>query len=370
MTQRERQILRWIEENPMISQQELADKAGITRSSVAVHISNLMKKGCIAGKGYILPSAAYVVVIGGVNVDIGGISYHKLIPADSNPGRVRLSLGGVGRNISHNMALLGLDVRMITVLGDDFYAQKIAASCGELGIDLSRSLQIPGAATSTYLFISDESGDMNLAISDMDIYRHLTPAVLASRLSWINNAQLVVVDANLPEETIAWIAEHVEVPIFADPVSVSKAEKFKPVLGRLNTLKPNRLEAELLSGIRITDEESLERAADALLATGLHRVFISLGADGVLAANAGQKIHLPVLEGEVVNTTGCGDAFMAALVWAYLQGTDLAGSALAGLAASAIAMAGEETINPELGVETLQSKMKMAEKKLPGGREK
>ena len=53
MTQRERQILNWIEENPLISQQELAEKAGITRSSVAVHISNLMKKGYITGKGYI-----------------------------------------------------------------------------------------------------------------------------------------------------------------------------------------------------------------------------------------------------------------------------------------------------------------------------
>ena len=54
MTQRERQLLEWIRENPMISQQELADKAGITRSSVAVHISNLMKKGYITGKGYII----------------------------------------------------------------------------------------------------------------------------------------------------------------------------------------------------------------------------------------------------------------------------------------------------------------------------
>ena len=50
MTQRERQILRLIEANPMISQQELADKMGIARSSVAVHISNLTKKGYIAGK--------------------------------------------------------------------------------------------------------------------------------------------------------------------------------------------------------------------------------------------------------------------------------------------------------------------------------
>ena len=66
MTQRERQLLEWIRENPMISQQELADKAGITRSSVAVHISNLIKKGCITGKGYIVRTDPYVAVVGGV----------------------------------------------------------------------------------------------------------------------------------------------------------------------------------------------------------------------------------------------------------------------------------------------------------------
>ena len=116
MTQRERQLLRWIEENPMISQQELAEKAGITRSSVAVHISNLMKKGHIAGKGYIVRTAPYAVVAGGVNMDIGGRSSGPLIGRDSNPGQVRMSLGGVGRNIAHNMALLGLDVRLLTAL--------------------------------------------------------------------------------------------------------------------------------------------------------------------------------------------------------------------------------------------------------------
>ena len=57
MTQREQQILDWIRENPRISQQELAERAGITRSSVAVHISNLAKKGYILGKGYVLSQA-------------------------------------------------------------------------------------------------------------------------------------------------------------------------------------------------------------------------------------------------------------------------------------------------------------------------
>ena len=96
MTQRERQILNWIEENPLISQQELAEKAGITRSSVAVHISNLMKKGYITGKGYIVHTAPYVTVVGGVNMDIGGWPSEVPVGHDSNPGAVRMSLGGVG----------------------------------------------------------------------------------------------------------------------------------------------------------------------------------------------------------------------------------------------------------------------------------
>ena len=359
MTQRERQLLRWIEENPLISQQELADRAGITRSSVAVHISNLMKKGHIAGKGYIVTTAPYAVVIGGVNMDIGGTSSQSLRSADSNPGRVRMSLGGVGRNIAHNMALLGVDTRMLTAFGDDLYAQKIAASCGELGIDISRSLQVPGGSTSTYLFIADENGDMALAVSDMDIYEHLTPAFLASRTPLLNNAQVVVMDTNIPAESIAWVAEHIDLPIFVDPVSTVKAEKVRPILGRIHTLKPNRLEAELLSGITITDEDSLNRCADALLATGLRRVFISLGGDGVFAADHNGRCRLPNLPGRMVNTTGCGDAFMAAITWAYLEGTDLENTARAGLAASVIAMESAETINPDMSVDALRRRLEV-----------
>ena len=359
LTRREREILRWIEENPMISQQELADRAGITRSSMGVHISNMMKKGYIAGKGYILPAASYAAVVGGVNMDVGGIAFRPLMPADSNPGRVRISLGGVGRNIAHNMALLGLDARMVTVLGDDLYAQRITASCRELGIDLSRSLRVPGASTSTYLYLANPDGDMALALSDMDIYDRLTPSVLASRISWLNQAQVLVLDANIPAGSVEWLCRHAEVPVFADPVSAAKAEKFRGVLGLLHTLKPNRLEAEVLTGIPVTDENSANRAVDVLLEAGLHRVFLTLGAGGVLAADRHRRLRFRAPGGNLVNTTGCGDAFMAALVWAYLHGTDLADSTRAGLAAAAIAMESEETINSAMSVGALKAKMEL-----------
>lgn len=357
MTQRERQILQWIEADPMISQEKLAELAGITRSSVAVHISNLMKKGYIAGKGYVLRSGSYAAVVGGVNIDIGGRSLAPLVARDSNPGRVSVSLGGVGRNIAHNMSLLGLDVRFLTAFGDDLYAQRIAASCGELGIDISHALQVPDGTTPTYLFLNDADGDMALAMSDMEICERITPAYLAANLSVLNNAQLVVTDTNIPVQSLVYLAEHCTAPIFADPVSTAKAVKLRPILGKIHTLKPNRIEAELLSGVKITDKDSLHKAAEALLATGLRRVFISLGTDGVFAADHKEMRLQPCFQAQMRNATGAGDAFMAALAWAYLEGTDLKQTAKAAAAAAAIAVEGSETINPVLSAEAVRKRM-------------
>lgn len=357
MTQRERQILQLIESNPMISQQTIAEELNITRSSVAVHISNLMSKGHIAGRGYVLRSGSYAVVVGGVNMDIGGKSFAPLVESDSNPGTVSVSLGGVGRNIAHNLSLMGTDVRMLTAFGDDVHGQRVAASCSELGIDLSHGLRIAGGTTSTYLYLMDEKGEMALAVSDMEICKKITPAYLAANLSLLQNAQLIIADANIPAESLVFLAENCTSSLFCDPVSTAKAEKLRPILGKIHTLKPNKLEAELLSGVKIETMEDVAKAADKLLALGVHRLFISLGADGVYAAMGSQRIHLPNLPGHMVNTTGCGDAFMAAIGWAYLEGMDLKETALAGLAAGAIAMESEETINPAMSATALRTRM-------------
>lgn len=357
MTQRERQILQLIESNPMISQQELAETLGITRSSVAVHISNLMSKGYVAGRGYVLRSGSYAVVVGGVNVDIGGKSFAPLVAEDSNPGTVSTSLGGVGRNIAHNLSLMGTDVRMLTAYGDDVHGQKVAASCSELGIDVSHARRITGGTTSTYLYLTDEKGEMALAVSDMEICKKITPTYLAGNLSLLQNAQVVVADTNIPEESLIYLAENCTAPLFCDPVSTVKAEKLRPILHKLHTLKPNKLEAELLSGMKIETIEDVEKAADKLLEMGVHRLFISLGADGIYAAMGTQRLHLPNLPGRMVNTTGCGDAAMAAIAWAYLEGMDLKQTALAALAAGAIAMESEETINPAMSATALRNRI-------------
>ena len=357
MTQREQEILRLIQADPMIQQQDIADKLGIARSSVAVHISNLTKKGYIAGKGYVLRSGSYAVVVGGVNVDIGGRSHAPLIAADSNPGTVSVSLGGVGRNIAHNVSLLGADVRLLAAYGDDLHGQQVESSCAGLGIDLSHGLKVSGGTTSTYLYLTDEQGEMALAVSDMSICEKITPEYLAEKSTVLDNARVVVADTNIPAESLRWLAENCAAPLFIDPVSTTKAEKIRDILGKVHTLKPNKLEAELLSGIPIRNKADLEKAAEKLLSTGLQRLFISLGGDGALAADETGCYWLKTIPGNMVNTTGCGDAFMAALVWSYLEGLSLEDSARAGLAAGSIAMESEQTINPNMSAEALKERL-------------
>ena len=140
-------------------------------------------------------------------------------------------------------------------------------------------------------------------------------------------------------------------------MSVTKAEKLRPILHKIHTLKPNRQEAELLSGITIRCREDSVLAAKALLQKGVRRVFLSMGADGVCAADETGVICLPNLPSNMVSTTGCGDAFMAALVWAGMEELDLTQTATAGLAAGAIAMETESTINPAFSITALNARM-------------
>ena len=193
--------------------------------------------------------APYAVVIGAVNVDLCGRPFAAPVACDSNPGRVTTSLGGVGRNIAHNLRLLGVPVTFITALGGDAHAEEIRRSCAHLGIDLSCAAYAPDMNTSTYLYITDEHGDMVLAVCDTDVSGCITPAYLEKYMDVLNGAALVVIDANLAPQTITWICENCTSPLFADPVSAAKAPRLREGLGRLHTFKPNRIEAELLTGV-------------------------------------------------------------------------------------------------------------------------
>ena len=284
-----------------------------------------------------------VTVIGGANVDIGGRSAAALALRDSNPGFVSQRFGGVGRNIAHDLCLLGEHVRFITAIGGDLNGAGLRESCLALGMDLSHALILPDERSSSYLYITDGNGDMLVGISDMEITRRITPAALETALDAINSSAAVVVDANLEEETIAWIGEHCSAPLYADPVSAVKAPRLRPLLGRLRALKPNALEAAALTG-----ETQPEAALDALIACGVQRVFLSLGSRGMLAAEGAARLAFPCETEPVVDTTGAGDAALAALVWMDRRGRSLTDCARAALHAGAVTSACEGANHPEL----------------------
>lgn len=303
-----------------------------------------------------------VLVIGAVNMDVGGRSGSKLRMADSNPGTVTTSFGGVGRNIAHNLCLLGVETSLLTVLGDDGFAAQLRHNAAEIGLDLSLSPTISGARTSTYLYVLDEDGDMALALSDMDIYRHMTVDFFRRRIDAINGFDMVVLDANAPEESLAWLAEHCTVPMVADPVSAAKAPKLKKVLPRLYAFKPNAMEAALLSGVPIVQRGDEEKAADALLSLGMEQVYLSLGARGIFAKNrAGESARLPCPKVEVANATGGGDAMVAALTAALLEKKPLAAAARDAICAGAFACTAESTIHPQMSKEAIETLRKSEE---------
>ena len=301
-----------------------------------------------------------VYVIGGVNMDIAGTPAGTLRAGDSNPGRVTLSPGGVGRNIAENLCRLGRRVSLITVLGEDPYADVIREHCRNVGIDLSMSFTDPLGHTSTYLCLNEENGDLHAAVSDMTICDQLTPDRLEPLLPKLNRGSFLIADANLPEDTLAWIAAKVTIPMAADPVSAAKAARLKPMLDRLEFLKPNLQEAEILTGFSFGETGSLSRMADALHGIGLRRVFLSLGSRGVWADDGKEGELLPCMTGPVVNTSGCGDAFVAAAADACLRGLGTLDCARRGLAAAAICAEDSAAVSPRMSAAALELKLNSA----------
>lgn len=295
----------------------------------------------------------YVSVIGGANVDITGKTIKKLNANDSNPGIITTSLGGVGRNIAENLSRMGIKVEFISILGGDNYSRDIQESCKSLNMSLNNSLVLNDERTSIYLSIIDEDGEMAVAVSDMSIYDMITPEFLKERLGIINNSMACICDTNIPKESLEYIMDNVKVPIFVDTVSINKTEKLKDNIHNIFAIKPNILEAQILSGINIQSDDDLIKATDLLIEKGIKQLYLSLGPKGVYYTNGKDKGMLPSVTKNIVNVTGAGDSFLAGVVWAYTKGLDIENSAKAGLAASNITLLSLDTVSKDISEENM-----------------
>lgn len=298
-----------------------------------------------------------ITVVGGANIDITASCGNSFIAADSNPGRVETSFGGVGRNIAHNLVLMGAQVRFATVFGGDSQADGLVGNCRELGFDLSLSSRRDDARSSYYISINDCDGELVAGVSDMEVTSLMDTAWVRERLDALNGSDAVIFDANLASDTIAFILTHCMAPLFADAVSATKSVRLFEALTRkagpskmaqgqagqahkpLAGLKCNRIEA-----LKMTGATDIDEAARMLEESGVQRVFITLGSEGVLVRENGRTERMPALETEVRNVNGAGDAFIAAAVLAIVKGRTTQQAAQAGLLAASITARSESAI--------------------------
>ena len=322
-------------------------------SQIAVALSNLRKSSSSSARSQDGKSSNRVVVVGGAIVDLVGKSITKFLPRTSNPGRITMQFGGVGRNIAEALARLGLNPLMITAVGRDVLGDSLIAHMKSLNMSVegiirpeSTSNSVCDSAqescentqteyrTALYNGVMDEKGEQVVAIVDTEIIDQVTPAAIMAQEKAISQAEMVVFDGNLALETIATVvrlaAKH-HVPILFEPTSVTKS--VKPItLGLLKTLDyitPNQDEIEAMAravqaqGIDTSDLDMTNWRGHvaALQRAGAKNIMLKLGADGVVSVSKEGAIHIfpPLKIKKVTNVVGAGDSCASGMIWGIVM---------------------------------------------------
>ena len=274
-------------------------------------------------------------VIGGANADIVATTFNPFVPNDSNPGTIRLVPGGVGRNIAHNLALLGHEVIFLSLFGGDTFGWFTADSCRKAKVDISLSDAAPVGTRSCFLSINNYDGEMIGGVSDMVSIDGITPEWIASKLQKVGPVDAFVAETNIPVESLAFIIDHAYAPLFVDAVSGAKAAKVRMALSisskkQIHTLKCNKLENDIIGTLE-----------------GIGRRYVSLGAEGLDVIENQKTTHFDSLPCQVVNATGSGDALMAGLVHAGPLAS-VEEAARVGLRCAKITVECPDTVNKQL----------------------
>lgn len=297
----------------------------------------------------------YILVFGMSICDIFGFTHKNYRTHDSNPGAVKMSYGGVCRNIAENMARVGVNTKFISVLGDDERGKGLREHAQKQNFDMSHSLIVEGASTPTYVAILDENGEMVSAVVDISIAELFTEEFVDSKADLIKNAEYVIVDADNPAIT-EYIAKNFSkyTNIILDPVSAAKALSVKHLLPYLHTLKPNRYEAEMLCGFKLDSEDAIREAGRYFISEGVKKVFISLDSDGIYYYDGESEGTVRTINPKVVNVTGAGDAFVAGIGYGYMNEKNMKETVKFANTMSILTIAHEETIAPEMSEEAVK----------------
>lgn len=300
-----------------------------------------------------------VACIGGTDLDIKALASDSVAAGTSNPGVFSRAPGGVAANIARNLAQLGIAVELFSRVGDDAPGRWLRARLEESGVGVD-NLGIQGEGrTATYLAVLSSSGELVVGIADMEVIDGLDADWARGLGGALAHSDTWVVDANLYPDTLkALLEQRPEATlVVADPVSGPKASRLRQFLPALDLLLPDRLEAEVLSGVPIASVSDAATAAEALLVGGAGEVVVKMGESGVVhATREGTKHHPAIAVDHIIDVTGAGDSLAAGLLYGRSIGAD---DPLAwGLAAASMTVESEATVSDLLTSRALAARLR------------
>ena len=281
-------------------------------------------------------------------MDLSATLNDAFIAADSNPGHVEVGYGGVARNIAHNLSLLGTRTQLLTVFGGDLFGGLLHDYCKQQGIDVHLSERASSLRSGIYLCLNNHAGEMIAAVADTEAISAITPEWLAKRIGEINLSEYIVADTNISEDAIRWLMENVTAPLFIDGVSSTKAHRVINALRKCKLPYLHSLKLNLKEALTVTKTATYAEAAQQLLNLGVAHVYITLGGEGVYCRNTAEEWLYPALPGDIVNTTGAGDAFLAGVIYAHAKGINFPQTAQYGLMAARATLMSPKAVNPNI----------------------
>lgn len=301
-----------------------------------------------------------VVVVGAAGLDIKGRLRGDTVAGTSNPGEVRISVGGGARNIAENLARLGLRVTLLSAVCEDDFGQTIIRQTTRAGVDTSNVLRTCNHHSAAYIALLGSHGHLLVGVDDMIATSAITPEYIHEHRNLLASARMVVMDANLPLESgmaLLSICEGAGVPVALDPVAYTPALRYRDLIGSFYLAIPNELEAQALTDVHIASEAQAILAAKQLNTAGVAIAIVSRAGAGVVYATTALNGHVPAIEVEIIDPTGAGDALIAAVIYAILNDIPLDEAVRLGVSAATLTLISAETVRQDLSLESLYAQL-------------
>jgi len=270
------------------------------------------------------PDAETMQMMGPGSMDMDVYDYNNANVAAKQAGGddITMTNSGCGYNIAVNLVKKGVDVSFATVLGNDAYGYAVMHLLNEAGVNTDNIKMLDGA-TPIRIDMLNILGDPMMSQYNDKIYNEMTVDVVKGWAGLLDEAEAIVIDGNLPAESIEYIAEAYgdKKKIFFDPASHIGSIKARDVAGKFHCIMPGRLEAEALAKKGILSEDELMAAGRHFEEQGVAKTVITMKGGGLYYKDGmNEGILRPDNILMFAATTGAGDVVSAAIIAADLQG--------------------------------------------------